>query len=327
MLRFFRSSSSIVIIVIFLTGVLTWLHSLSGSALAPSGKYGTFMYRTLNGWLADTPGLHAWCGFVLFLLTPVLLTYANTRFRLIDKISYLPAFCYVLLIGGVPEIHMFNPAIIAAVLLVTGFIFLAESFESERLSYSYFVAPVFISTAAFFYQYMYAYMLAVWLAIALYRPGYWREWVFSVLGFALPIFLAFSWFFLIDDDYTRLGVFFCEIFTIERIMPSVSIPTGIFIALSIAIGILALGHLLQYLRSKKVVIRNRYNILIAVAGITVVQAFVVPDMIPLAWHLLAFPISFILSCYLVAIRSIRWGTAVLLLLFVAVVIAQAMKNI
>jgi hypothetical protein len=312
-----------MLVVVLLTGMLTWLHTCFGAEIAASDKYGTFMYRALNDRLADTPGLYAWCGLIAVLLTAMLMGYANTRFRLIDRIPYLPAFCYVLLIGGVPEIHLFNPASIAVILLVASFIFLAESFESERLSYSYFVAPVFISIATFFHQYMYVYMSVVWLVIAFFRPGYWREWVFSVLGFALPLFLAFSWFFLIDDDYTRMGVFFDEIFAIQRAMPSVSVSTVVFIALSIAAGIFTFWYLLQYLGSKKVIIRNKYDVLIMIAGITAVLAFIVPDMIPMAWYLLAFPMSFILSYRLADTKSIRWNTVVLLILFAGVAAAQA----
>ena len=323
MLRFFRSHHSAVIVAILFIGILTWLNMLINPVIVPSERYETFMYQAFNGWLVKLPEIRAWCGLMLFLLTAVLLVYVNTRFRLIDKISYLPALCYVLLIGGVTEIHLFNPAVFAAILLVTAFFFLAKSFESDRLSYSYFVAPIFISTATFFYPYMYAYMLAVWLAIAFYRPAYWREWVFSILGYAVPLFFAFSWFFLMDDDYTRMGVFFHEIFTIQRVMPSISIPSIGFIALTVAIVALAFGYLTRYLGSKKVVIRNRYYVLILITFTTLILILAVPDMLPLAWYLLSFPMSFFLSYFLATIKSMRWGNVVLFLLFAAVIAVQA----
>ena len=210
MLRFFRSNSSIVIVTTLLIGVVTWLHVLGESEISLSAKYGTFMFRALSGWFVDA---QKWFGLILFLLTAILMIFVNARLHLIEKSSCLPALCYVLLIGGVGETHLFNPALIATIFLGLAFIHLAEAFESERLSYNFFMVSVFISFAAFFYQYMYVYLLVVWLVIVLLRPGYWREWVFSVLGFALPLFFAFSWFFLIDDDYTRMGVFFEERWT------------------------------------------------------------------------------------------------------------------
>ena len=323
MFRFFRSYHTPVIITILLIGILTWLHLLGEAASIAFVKYDAFMFRALNGWLVMMSGAHVWLGLFLFLLTAILLVFTNARLHLTEKISYLPALCYVLLIGGVPEIHLFNPVVIATILLITGFIILAEAFKSERLSYNFFTASAFISFATFFYQYMYVYMLVVWLAIALWRPVYWREWVFSVLGFALPLFFAFSWFFLVEDDLTRMGAFFNEIFTIQWVAPSLSTSTIIFFTLSIAVCVLTFRHLLRYISSKKVIIRTRYYVLILIGGITICMAFVVPDMIPQAWYLLAFPLSFIISGYLSNIKSVRWGTVVLTILFVGVMVAQA----
>jgi hypothetical protein len=323
MLRFFRSSNSIVIIVILLIGVATWAHVLDETTVNPSALYGAFRFRVLDGWLADIPGLQMCSGLIFFLLTAFLLIFTNNRLHLIDKISYLPALIYVLLIGGVPEIHLLNTVVIATILLIAGFIILAGSFESERLSYSYFIAPVFISTATFFCRYMYVYMLIVWIAIALWRPGYWREWVFSTLGFSLPLFFAFSWFFLVEDDYTLMGVFLEEIFSIQQVAPSLSIPAVAFLGLGMMVVIVTFGHMLRYLGSKKIIIRNRYYILFLFIIITIGLAAVVPGIIPFAWYLLAFPMSFIISNYLATVRSVRWGTIVLFVLFAGVMAVQA----
>jgi hypothetical protein len=322
MLRFFRSSNSIVLIAILLAGMATWAHVPGDVAVTLPVEHGTFMYHALTRWLANMPGLQAWLGMALFLLAAILLIFTNNRLHLIDKISYLPALCYILLIGGVPKIHMFNPAVIAAILLIAGFIILVRSFESERVAYSYFTAPVFISAATFFYRYMYVYMLAVWIIIALWRPGYWREWVFSILGFALPLFFAFSWFFLVDDDYTRMGAFFEEIFSIQQVAPSLSIPAVVFFASGIVVVVITFGHMWRYLGSKKIIIRNGYYILILFAIITIGLIAVVPGIIPMAWYLLAFPMSFIISTCLATVKSVRWGTIMLSVLFAGVMAAQ-----
>jgi hypothetical protein len=311
-----------VIITILFLGILSWLHVSGESRISLSGQYGTFMFRALSGWFADSPKLCLWFGLILFLSTAILMVLVNNLLHLIHKFSYLPALCYVLLIGGAVEIHLFNPAVIATILLVTGFIVLDKAFESERISYRFFTVPAIISFATFFYQYMYAYMLVVWLVIAFMRPGYWREWVFSILGFAFPLCLAFSWFFLVDDDYSHIGVFFDEIFTLQRAAPSMSVSTIIFSASCILLTIIIFGHILRHIGSGKVILRNRYYVLILIAVVTAGMVFVVPDMLPQAWYLLAFPMSFFLSNYLATTKSIRWGTIVLSLLFVGVTVVQ-----
>ena len=318
MLRFFRSSQNTVITAIILIGILTWLHVFVAPGISVSDKYGTFMFKAFSAWLMNMSVLQNIFGMILFLLAAVLLVFVNMRLRLIGKFSYMPALCYILLVGGVPEIHLFNPAIIATVLLISGFILLLDSFENDRLSYSYFTVPALISLSTFFYQYMYVYMLVVWLVIALWRPGYWREWVFSILGFALPLFFAFSWFFLVEDDAGRIGTFLYEIFIIQRNAPVLSISNIVFIALSIALAIIIFRHTIRYIGSKKTAVRTGYYVLLIIALITACMIIAVPDMLPLAWYLLAFPASLLISFYLANVKSKRWGNIILAILFCSV---------
>ena len=323
-MSFFRSSNRIVIVVIILTGILTWLHVFVEAEASVSYRYGTFLFRTLGGWLANIPELFAFTGLILFLSAAFMLIFVNIRLHLIDKVPYLPALCYILLIGGVPEIHFFNPAIIATILLIAGFVVLAGSFESEKVSYRYFTVPAIISLAAFFCQYMYVYMLVVWFVIAVWRPGYWREWVFSILGFATPLFFAFSWFFLVEDDLTVICDFFHGLFNVQRIIPSLSVSVIVFFALSSVLAAIIFGYTLRHVSSKKAAIRTGYYVLVLIAVISLVIAFTVPDTVPQIWYLLSFPLSFIISCYLANVRSKRMKNIVLALLFIGVIVAHAL---
>ena len=282
MLRFFRSTDGIVTVAIILIGGLTWIHALSGYEPSYPDKYGAFLFLEIESWLADMPTLGTWLSFVLLLLAAMLLVFANSRLRLIDKISYLPALCYVLFVGGMMELHRLNSVVIATILLIVAFILLVGSFKSERLSYNFFTVSALIAVATFFYQYMYVYMMVVWLTILFWRPGYWREWVFSILGFAFPVFLAFSWFFLVDDDYARMDAFFSKIFSIQRAPLSSPIPTMVFPFASITLIIIIFWNLMKYLGSKKVIVRNGYYILILIAIVTLFLTIVVPGTFPFA---------------------------------------------
>jgi len=319
MLNFFRSSGITAIVTILTIGLVTWLNALGNPEIFCFEKSGSILFNTLNDSLTNIPiaGLRAWLGFVLFLSAAFILVFVNTRLRIIEKFSYLPALCYVLLIGGVPEIHLFCPAVIATILLVAAFAILVESFESERLSYSFFTASALISFATFFLQYMYFYMPVVWITIAAWRPGFWREWVFSVLGFALPYFFALSWFFIVDDNLSRMNVLFNEIFTFQPGFPALSVSFAVFFILMI----FTFGYTLRHIASKKTAIRTSYYVLVIIAVITVGMAFILSDNT--VWYLLAFPVSFTMSCYFASAKSIRWRTVVLAILFAGVIGAQA----
>jgi len=322
MLRFFRSSGSAVIVTIILTGILTWLHVLFAPAIIPVEKHGTAVFLTLNRLIGEIPVLKSGLGLFCFLITAIIMIFVNSHLNLIDKFSYLPALCYVLLIGSIPEIHSFNPCIIATMLLISGFSVLSGAFENERLSYRFFTVSAFISFASFFYQYMYVYMLVVWCGLIFWRPLYWREWVFSILGFALPFFFAFSWFFLVENDSSLFGDFIYKIFDFNHNIPSLSVAVIFFSVIITALVASTFGYTLRYIVSKKATVRTGYYILFLIVIITVCLAFAAPDVFPQAWYILAFPLSFTVSCYLSGVRSERYGNIILAALFMCALITQ-----
>ncbi|MDR2038410.1 MAG: hypothetical protein LBQ60_10855 [Bacteroidales bacterium] len=322
MLRFFRSSKTIVLIVILLLGGLTWIYTLLEGKLVNENRYGTFLFQSIDGWMDNQPELSVWCGWILSMLGALMLIFVNNRLHLIDRISYMPALCYILLVGGVPSIHQLNPVIIATIFLILAFIQLIMSYRSENLSYGYFLAPLFISVATFFYQYAYVFMVIVWFSILFLRPGYWREWVFSLIGFIFPFFLLFCWYYLLEDNYTAIFIFLEDIFSIHRNIPELLPSTMIFFGVCTVVGIITFGHLMRYIGSRKIIIRNGYYTLIAISIVILIMVAIIPDTLPLAWYLLAFPLSFFLSHYLVNVRSLRWGNILLWLLFAGVLTAQ-----
>jgi hypothetical protein len=195
--RFFRSTGIVVIGAIFTICVLSWLHVFSGAEITTFGETDLFFFSPLNDFLANVPV--ALLGFAILLLIAGILVFVNTRVRLIEKFSYLPALCYVLLIGGAPEIHMFSRFGISAIFLVIAYSILVGSFESERLSYKYFTAPIYIAIATFFYPYMYMYMAVVWISLAIGANGFFPYWgllsrYFShLVGFSLLKMILAGW--------------------------------------------------------------------------------------------------------------------------------------
>jgi hypothetical protein len=281
-----------------------------------------WLSRVVNTIFATAPRFSVWCGLLLTLAIAVLQIYVN-RLNQIDKVSYLPALCYVLFIGGVPAIHLFNPAIIAAILLIIAFTQLMVSFQREQLSYAYFTAPLCIALAVFFYQYAYIFMVVVWLCILFFRPVHWREWIFSLLGFIFPFVWWFSWLFLSDSDYTQVFAMFKDMFSFPHIALDLDRSTLLFFLFNIAIMIISIGHLLRFIGTKKIIVRNSYYTLLIITALILILTLIVPDTLPFVWYLMAFPLSFFLSCFLTNVRSFRFGNIVLWSLFLMVGIAQS----
>ncbi|GHT22057.1 hypothetical protein FACS189430_03270 [Bacteroidia bacterium] len=322
MLSFFRSSHTPVILMVFLLGGLTWICALLNPELQMAAKHEMVLASVVNSFFATAPQLSVCCGLLLTLGIAVLQIYFN-RLNHIDKASYLPALCYVLLIGGVPAIHQCNPAIIAAILLIIAVMQLMVSFQSEQLSYAYFSAPLCISLAVFFYQYAYIFMLVVWLCILFFRPVYWREWIFSILGFIFPFVWWFGWLFLSDGDYAQIFAMSEAMFVFPHIVPDFDAATILFLLFNGVLILISLGYLLRNIGAKKIIVRNSYYTLLLIAVSMFVMTVIVPDILPFAWYLMAFPLSFFLSYFLANVRSFRLGNIVLWSLILMIGIAQS----
>ncbi|MDR1865662.1 MAG: hypothetical protein LBR08_08850 [Bacteroidales bacterium] len=276
-----------------------------------------FLFRAMAAWLEDKPDLSVWFGLLSVLTVAGLMIFIN-KLNLIDKISYLPALFYILLSGGAPVIHRFNEAVIATILLIFAFTQLMTSFRSERVSYGYFAASILIALATFFFRYACLFMLMVWGCILFFRTGYWREWIFSILGFFLPFFWLFAYCYIIEDNPMRIFGIVGEIFSTSHTIPSVDLSAMIFFAVSFFTGMTTMVYLLRRVNSQKNVVRKGHYMLVMTTLIILLIIFIAPCTLPQVWYLMAFPLSFFLSYYLANTSSIRKGNIILWLFLAGV---------
>jgi hypothetical protein len=278
-------------------------------------------FRAISERLTNPSVVAAWCGFLFVMAEIAALVFVN-RFHLLNKTSGLPALCYVLLIGGVPSIHLLDPAAIAAIFLTIAFARLTISFRSERFSPEYFSAAICIALATFFFRYAYFFMLMVWFCILFFRPGYWREWVSSLLGFFFPFFWLFCWHYLFEDNTTYVSGVFNEMFTFERVMPQLSASFAVFAILCAVITVFSILYLFHRVRSQKIIVRNGYYLLMLMLMLSCMITLIAPDTLPSAWYLLSVPPSFYLSYYLENSRSSFWNNAIITLMVVVTCVIQ-----
>jgi hypothetical protein len=300
-----------------------WIHALSDTDLPANVRHGMPLFLLLNGLLAGISGLQVWCGLLLTLSVAMMHIYVN-RLNLTNKISYLPALCYLLLTGGVPAIHVLNPAIPATFFLNIALIRLMISFRNEQLSYAYFTAPVYIAIATFFHCYAYVFMPVVWLCLFFFRPGYWREWVFSLLGFLFPFFWYLGWCLLRYDSPAKLFDLFAQMFSFPQVMPQWNFFTCFFLFFAALLTLFSLIYLLRSVGIRKIIVRNSYYTILFIAALVLLMTVIVPEVLPFAWYLISFPFSLFIAYYLANVRSVRWGNIVLGLLMIAVGLSQVM---
>ncbi|MCK4751264.1 MAG: hypothetical protein KAT15_29600, partial [Bacteroidales bacterium] len=136
----------------------------------------------------------------LIVFSALWLSRMNTKFIILKQRSYLPAIIYILVLSSYLPLQQLNPAVFASIFLVLSIGIMYDTYKKEGLALEFFMAAFMVSIASLFYAKAAFLMLVVWSGLFLLRTIYWREWVFTFLGFITPYIFLFSWYYLSGQD-------------------------------------------------------------------------------------------------------------------------------
>jgi hypothetical protein len=136
-----------------------------------------------------------WAGAVV-LAQAVLLNYLINQHNLLGRPSFLPALMYVVLSG------LFTPFLVLSAPLLCNFVViwmlykflnLYKSEDSKSLAYD---LGMLAATGSLLYLPFTYFMAVVWIALLIFRPFDWREWVASIIGYTTIYFFVGVGFYL-----------------------------------------------------------------------------------------------------------------------------------
>ena len=323
-LRFFRSTSAPVILFIPFLGFLLWLHALLSppdaefffdKAQMPFYKFITNLFSTQS--FASTFLTYSLVVFQGFLLVRL-----NTQFIFINNRSYLPALFFILITAAIPDLQRLNPVIFSGFFLLLALEKIFESFGNSKLAYTYFVATFYLSVGSMFYPFLVFFMPIIWICLVVLRPFNWREWLFTILGFLAPIFIVFSFYYLLYDQPFRIIEDIHAIFRYKYKAPDYPIPVIVFLATVMFLVVLASQFMLRIFQSIKIFPRKAFTIFLWLF-VNIVAVFLVISKASFELiYLGAIPVSYLLAHYFAFIKSVFWGNVFLVTLFILLMIIQ-----
>ena len=147
---------------------------------------------------ALSPGLNILLAAVLVLAQALLLNYLINHYNLLGKPTFLPALMYVTLSG------LFSPFLILSAPLICNFLLLWMLFKLMSLykgedakSISYDVGMIVALGSIVYFPFIYLFLI-IWIALMLFKPFNWREWIAGVLGYG-TIFFFLAVFYYLND--------------------------------------------------------------------------------------------------------------------------------
>jgi hypothetical protein len=324
LLRFFRSTGTHVLIVIPLMGLLLWLPSL---LQVPATEF--FFDKApmpLYKAVTDLVPAQSWIGtlltIVLVILQSLLLVRLNTRFIFINNRTYLPALFFILLTASVPVLQRLNPVIFSGFFLLLALEKIYESYSTSKVAHQFFVAALYLAIGTLFYPFLLFIMPSLWISLAIIKPFNWREWLFTILGFLLPMYFTFSYYYLLYDQPIRLWNDFLPVFTTAFPKQHYSVPVIIFMALMLGFLALAIQFMARTFRAKKILPRKAFTIFMWIFVNSVAVYILVGNASAELIYVAAIPVAYLLAHYFALIKSYFLGNIFLVAILVLLLIIQ-----
>lgn len=153
---------------------------------------------------AFSPIFNVFLAGVIVLIQAVLVNYMANHFNLLGKPSFLPALMYVTLTALFKPFMVLSAPLICNFLVIWMLFKLLSLYKSDDAKATAYDLGIMVAIGSIIYlPYIYLF-LSIWVALIIFKPFKWREWVSGILGYA-TVFFFFAVFYYLNN---RLGSFY-----------------------------------------------------------------------------------------------------------------------
>jgi len=284
----------------------TFLENYGGALISISSSSSLF-----------SPGANVFFAMVVCLCQAVIFNRMINNYNLLGKPSFLPALMYVTVSSMLMPFMVLSPALLCNFLMLWLISKFFNIYRSEEARSVMFDSGMIIGIGTLIYFPFIAMVPLLWVALIIFRPFDWREWVAGIVGVAtIYFFLAVAYFLSGSfDQFANLKVPLAAAF--PRFL---NIKLYDYIVLSPVVVILSLGviTLQQRLSRSSVHVRKAYLVLFVLAIFSILSFYIKTEYHVYHFLLAVAPVSVFMAHYFMN-ASKRWfyeGLYILLLGFI-----------
>ena len=324
LLKALKSNQAYHFLLIPLIAIALWTKSFLNPVSFPfyAGEDQMLLYQPIQYLLGNSPLASHIVALVFIILIAFLILKLNVQYSFIRVRTFLPSSLYILITSGLPELHSIHPVYPASLFLILAVDRIFNSYEKEIIHSNAFDAGVFLSLGSLFYLNLAFFFPILWIGFIIIKPKVnWREYILTTLGFILPWLGALGYyvptsqtdnlFHLLETNFTLHQTFLRENLTIQ-----------IYIGYLVLITLLGSFFLLGQYDGKKISSRKFFKAFFYIFLISTILIIAVPAVSQEIIIILAIPLTYLISNYLIFMKRQTWGEAFLYLLVTAVIILQ-----
>lgn len=209
LIRLFRSTQVSALVVLGIIAVVMGLISYSlHFRIVPTNT--TPFYNLVLKLYSGLPVYIYFITVMVLIMSQALhFNWILNKHEVLYKASWMPAAIYLLISTILPPFFWFHPLIFANSILLFALDKLFYLYKNEYPLGFEFDSAFLMALAALFYFPLIIFMVFYFISILILRPFSWRDWIVGILGFMLPFFFAFVYYFwnnMLQTFYERVFI-------------------------------------------------------------------------------------------------------------------------
>lgn len=258
----------------------------------------------------------SWLTGIAFLLSGAFMINHIVNTHEISKRSYLPGLIYIITASNSTEALRLHPILISNLFLLFAINRLLDIYRREETFSEVFDSGFLIALATLFYFPSIVFFGIILICLLLFHSFIWREWLISIIGFALPFLFLLIYYYLID---MRTDLFSQNIqnFTASKNQDSYSTITRIYIGLVVLILALALAANFTNVKGIKLKTKKSTALVFWYLALSFSAILAFTDFLQTDFALIAAPFSMVFGNYLLNVKRGWWSESLFWILIAA----------
>lgn len=324
LLKTLKSYQTYLFLLIPVIAAALWFRSFMNPALFPfyPGEDRMILYQPINALLGKSPLVNNIVALLFIILLSFLILKLNVQYTFIRIKTVLPSILFILITSGLPELHAMHPIYPAALFFILTVDRIFNSYEKEVIHSNAFDAGIFLAIGSLFYLNLVFFFPFLWIGFIILKPKVnWREFILSTLGFIFPWLAALAYYGATGQTDELLGTLKANISLHQSFLKG-NLPIQIYMGYLAFLTLLASFLLLSQFDGKKISARKYFKALFWIFLISCILIVANPAVSQDIIFLLAIPLTYLISNYLIYMKRQVWGEIFLYLLAAGVIYLQ-----
>lgn len=324
LLRLFRSNQPLFFLLIPIIAVLFWLKSLISPApyLFYPDEDMMILYRPVSLLLGDSPLAGSIVALIFMIFLVFLILKLNVQYAFIRGRSFLPSSLFIIITSGLNDLHVIHPVYFAALFLILAINRIFGVFEKDSVHANAFESGILLAIGSLFYLNLVFFFPILWIGFVVVRAKVnWREFVLTILGFALPWGIALAYYAATGQNEELFRILTANIGYHQTFLKG-SLVNQIYIGYLVLLTLLGSVFIIRHYDEKKISTRKYFKTFFWIFLIATTLLFASPSAGQETIFLMSIPLTYQISNYLTFMKRKIWGEIFLYILVAGVIYLQ-----